>query len=59
MFSRKRGVGYQVPDTWKSGTCVLSIDMISDDAEDLLSFREIAIEAYTVALTCVITPPRK
>lgn len=56
-FSRKPGVGYKLPVQWSLGTCVLAIDMISDDAEDTLTFREIGIEAYGVALACVITPP--
>ena len=56
-FSRRSGVGYHVPDQWLSGNCLVSIDMHSDDDEDTLSFREIVIEAYTIALACVISPP--
>ncbi|CAF9915278.1 MAG: hypothetical protein HETSPECPRED_002348 [Heterodermia speciosa] len=56
-FSRRPGVGYRVPDQWLSGNCVVSIDMHSDDDVDTLSFREIAVEAYTIALGCVISPP--
>ena len=56
-FSRKRGVGYQVPRQWISGTCVLAIDMISDEAEDTLTFHEIGLDAYVLALGCVIHPP--
>ena len=56
-FSRKPGVGYRLPDQWMLGTCVLGIDMVSDDVEDTVTFREIGIEAYTVALACVIRPP--
>ena len=56
-FSRKRGVGYQVPHQWIAGTCVLGIDMISDEAEDTLTFHEIGVEAYVLALGCVIHPP--
>lgn len=56
-FSRRLGVGYRVPDQWLSGSCVVGIDMHSDDDEDTLSFREIVVEAYTIALACVISPP--
>lgn len=56
-FTRKRGVGYQVPRQWISGTCVLAIDMISDEAEDTLTFYEIGQVAYILALGCVIHPP--
>ena len=56
-FTRKHRVGYQVPRQWIAGTCVLAIDMISDEAEDTLTFHEIGIEAYVLALGCVIQPP--
>ena len=56
-FTRKPGVGYQVPRQWILGTCVLGIDMISDEAEDMLTFHEIGVEAYILALGCVIHPP--
>ena len=59
IFSRRQGAGYLVPAQWISGNCILAIDMISDDVEDFLSFQDIAVEAYTVALACVITPPRR
>ena len=56
-FSRQHGVGYRVPDQWLSGNCVVGIDMHSDDDVDTLSFREIVIQAWTIALACVISPP--
>ena len=56
-FSRRLGVGYRVPDQWASGNCVVGIDMHSDDDVDTLSFREIVVEAYAIALACVISPP--
>ena len=56
-FSRRLGVGYPVPDQWASGNCVVGIDMHSDDDVDTLSFREIVVEAYSIALACVISPP--
>ena len=56
-FSRQHGVGYRVPDQWASGNCVVGIDMHSDDDVDTLSFRDVVVEAYTIALACVISPP--
>ena len=56
-FSRKPGVGFQVPEHWVSGNCVLAIDVHSADDEDTLSFKDIAVEAGAVMVRCVAKPP--
>ncbi|KAL8799585.1 MAG: hypothetical protein Q9200_007505, partial [Gallowayella weberi] len=56
-FSRKRGVGYKVPDSWRERTCFIVIDMHSDDDEDDISFYEIAVEAGVIAGACVLQEP--
>lgn len=56
-FSRKPGAGFQVPDHWVSGNCVLAIDVHSDDDEDELSFKDIAVEAGAIMVRCVARPP--
>ena len=56
-FSRKPGVGYQVPEHWFSGNCVLAIDVHSEDDEETLSFKDIAVEAGAIMVRCVANPP--
>ena len=56
-FSRRLGIGYRVPDQWLSGNCLVGIDMQTDNDIDTLSFRDIVVQAYTIALACVISPP--
>lgn len=56
-FSRRPGVGYQVPQRWVSRSCFIDLDMHSDDDEDSVSFMDIAIEAGTLAAACVAQPP--
>lgn len=56
-FSRTPGVGYKVPAQWMSGNCVVGIDMRSDNDVDAVSFHDIAVDAYAVALTCIIYEP--
>ena len=40
-----------------SGNCVLTIDMESDNAEEILSFKDLAVDAGTVMVRCVMNPP--
>ncbi|KAL8685816.1 MAG: hypothetical protein Q9224_005660, partial [Gallowayella concinna] len=56
-FSRKRGVGYKVPERWRKNTCFIVIDMHSDNDEDDVSFMDIAVEAASVAAACVVKEP--
>ena len=56
-FSRKPDAGFRVPEHWVSGNCVLTIDMDSDNDEETLSFKDLAIDAGTVMVRCVMIPP--
>lgn len=56
-FSRSFSVGYRVPAHWIGENCALGIDMRSDHDVDTMSFRDIATQAYHVALACIIHPP--
>lgn len=57
IFSRKPGAGFRVPDHWVSGNCVLTIDMESDSDEEILSFKDLAVDAGAVMVRCVMSPP--
>ncbi|KAL8794044.1 MAG: hypothetical protein Q9195_003344 [Heterodermia aff. obscurata] len=57
IFSRKPGAGFRVPEHWVSGNCVLTIDMDSEDDEELTSFKDLAVDAGTVMVRCVMNPP--
>ena len=57
IFSRKPGAGFRVPEHWVSGNCVLTIDMDSDNDEETLSFKDLAVDAGTVMVRCVMSPP--
>ena len=57
IFSRKPWAGFRVPDHWVSGNCVLTIDMDSDNDEETLSFAKLAVDAGTVMVRCVMSPP--
>ncbi|CAO1601547.1 hypothetical protein XANCAGTX0491_005202 [Xanthoria calcicola] len=54
---RKENHGYQVPRQWRRGNCVVRIDMHDDDAEDTLTFLDLATAAGTVNVVCVARPP--
>ncbi|KAG7009222.1 hypothetical protein G7Y79_00003g010900 [Physcia stellaris] len=56
-FSRSFSVGYKVPAHWVGGDCALGIDMRSDHDVDTMFFRDISMEAYRIALACIIHPP--
>ncbi|KAL9576356.1 MAG: hypothetical protein Q9212_007171, partial [Teloschistes hypoglaucus] len=56
-FSRKRGVGYPLPQRWYKKSCWIKLDTHNDYDEDVASFMEIAIEAGTLAASCVAKPP--
>lgn len=56
-FTRKAGEGYRLPAQWKAGNCGLQLNLISEDDVETASFREIAIEAGKIMLTCVALPP--
>ena len=57
IFSRKPGAGFRVPEHWVSGNCVLTIDMDSDNDEETLSFKDLAVDAGAVMVRCVMAPP--
>lgn len=57
LFSRKEDHGYQVPRQWRRGNCVVRVDMHDDDAEDTLTFLDLATAAGTVNVVCVARPP--
>ena len=57
IFSRKPGAGFRVPEHWVSGNCVLTIDMDSDNDEETLSFKDLAVDAGMVMVRCVMNPP--
>ncbi|KAI4249229.1 MAG: hypothetical protein L6R40_000687 [Gallowayella cf. fulva] len=57
LFSRKKGVGYKVPERWMEKTCFIVIDMHNDEDEEYVSFHEIAVEAGVIAGACVARPP--
>ncbi|KAI4269096.1 MAG: hypothetical protein L6R38_007594 [Xanthoria sp. 2 TBL-2021] len=57
LFSRKENHGYQVPKQWRRGNCVVRIDMHDDDAEDTLTFLDLATAAGKVNIVCVARPP--
>lgn len=57
LFSRKPGLGFKLPYHLSSRSCVVLLDMHSDDDEDLLSFYEIGIEAGVLNGFCVARPP--
>ena len=57
IFSRKPEAGFRVPEHWVSGNCVLTIDMDSDNDEETLSFKDLAVDAGTVMVRCVMNPP--
>lgn len=56
-FSRSFAVGYRVPAQWVGGGCALGIDVRTDRDVDTMYFRDIAREAYHIALACIIHPP--
>ena len=56
-FSRIPGLGYKLPEQWKSGNCVLQVDLDSDADDDTTTFEQIAIETGVVLLACVASPP--
>ncbi|KAI4200119.1 MAG: hypothetical protein LQ350_004158 [Teloschistes chrysophthalmus] len=56
-FSRKRGIGYPLPQRWFSKSCWINLDMHNADDEDFASFMDISIEAGTLAASCVAQPP--
>lgn len=56
LFSRKPGVGYQLPAYWVHRSCVVHVS-IEEDKEDTVPFFEIAQEAGVVNGACVVRPP--
>ncbi|KAI4266500.1 MAG: hypothetical protein L6R38_008699 [Xanthoria sp. 2 TBL-2021] len=60
LFSRKPNVGYHLPEQWRDGSCVIHLDM-NDDAtaeeEETATFKDIAGEAATIMLGCVVPRP--
>lgn len=57
LFSRKRGLGFKLPAHWISGSCVMLLDICSDDEEDSETFYAIAVEAGILNGACVAQPP--
>ncbi|KAL8964855.1 MAG: hypothetical protein Q9197_006776 [Variospora fuerteventurae] len=57
LFSRKPDLGFKLPYSWKSRSCLLRLDMHSDDDEDSVPFFKIAVEAGVVNAACVAHPP--
>ncbi|KAL8658830.1 MAG: hypothetical protein Q9226_000763 [Calogaya cf. arnoldii] len=57
LFSRKENHGFEVPRQWRRGNCVIRIDMHDDDAEDTLTFLDLATAAGMVNILCVARPP--
>ncbi|KAL8752053.1 MAG: hypothetical protein Q9199_006003 [Rusavskia elegans] len=56
LFSRKENHGYQVPKQWRRGNCVIKIDMHDDDAEDTLTFLDLATAGKAI-FGALITQP--
>lgn len=57
LFSRRPGQGFQLPRHWIIGSCMMTLDMHSDDDEDSVSFYKIGVEAGVVNGACVARPP--
>ena len=60
LFSRKPHLGYHLPDQWRSGSCVMRLDMNDDagpDEEETATFKDIVGAAATVMLGCVVPAP--
>ncbi|KAI4168819.1 MAG: hypothetical protein LQ348_007429 [Seirophora lacunosa] len=57
LFSRKPGLGFKLPHVWVYRSCLLRLDMHSDDDEDSVPFFKIAVEAGIINAACVVHPP--
>lgn len=57
-FGRRRssGVNYKLPKTFESGTCTMTLDMIYDDQQDMLTLAMIKDTALRLALRCSTGP---
>ena len=57
LFTRKEGIGFQVPHTWAlKGTCFISIDMMEEDDEETFTLAKMAVIVATIIHDCVDNP---
>ncbi len=56
-FSRKEGVGFQVPHEWAlKGTCLIAINVVAEDDEVVFSVAKMAHTVATIIHECVDNP---
>lgn len=57
VFSQSPTAGFQVPETWQSGNCAVSIEVEGSDVEETSTFAAIVKRAHDLMLVCVIQEP--
>lgn len=53
IFSRDRNRGFKVPRTWQSGGCVVRVDVISADEEEVSTMEDVFVQAGLINGNCV------
>ncbi|KAL8712930.1 MAG: hypothetical protein Q9220_002788 [cf. Caloplaca sp. 1 TL-2023] len=57
LFSRKPDRGFDVPRQWRSESCIIMIDVHSDEDEEIATFFDLAAGAALINIGCVARPP--
>ena len=58
-FSRQPSAEYRLPRIYRSGSCLIYLDMVSDMDEDTIYTAEITAETMSLVSQCVGGPDRK
>jgi len=53
-FSRHHDTGFALPHRWHSGSCVVAMDMQSEDDEDDFPIEDVALAAEAIVTQCVL-----
>ncbi len=56
-FAHSADAGFEVPESWQSGNCVVAIDVVGPNFRETSTFAAIVERAFDLAVECVITAP--
>ena len=57
QFARSPQAGFEVPDSWSSGRCIIGLDVIDAGVVETATFAAIIKRAFDLTVECVIGPP--
>lgn len=56
-WARSPDAGFQVPQYWEFGNCVIAVDVVGGNVQETESFAAVIRRAFELAVVCVIRPP--